>query len=206
VYDVAELQALSEVARRQRLAVHVDGARFANALVALGRSPAELSWKAGVDVLAFGATKNGAMGVEAVVSFESGRVEELRQRQRRAGQQLSKSRFAAAQLTRYLEGDLWLQNARRANDAAQRLAEGLAAEGITLRVAVETNQVFCDLSAGLAARLRARGFLFHDWPSLGSEARRFVTGVPCSSCACPWMRRGRRATHVIAMLKVRAKR
>jgi threonine aldolase len=157
------------------MALHVDGARLANALVALEASPAELTWKAGVDVLSFGATKNGAMAAEAVVLFQPERARELAFRRKRAGHLLSKSRFIAAQLEAYLENDLWLANARHANSLARELADGFGALGVRLLGPVETNQVFVQLSALTSAALRARGFQFLDWPTLGAHARRLVT-------------------------------
>ncbi|HEX6243153.1 MAG TPA: low specificity L-threonine aldolase, partial [Polyangiales bacterium] len=175
LYRPRELEQLAEVARRHHMALHVDGARFANALVALSTSPAELTWKAGVDVLSFGATKNGAMAAEAVVLFQPERAGELAFRRKRAGHLLSKSRFLAAQLEAYLDDDLWLANARHANSLARELADGFTALGVRPLGPVETNQVFVQLSALTSATLRARGFQFLDWPTLGAHARRLVT-------------------------------
>ena len=175
LYRPRELEQLAEVARRHQMALHVDGARFANALVALSASPAELTWKAGVDVLSFGATKNGALAAEAVVLFHPERARELSFRRKRAGHLLSKSRFIAAQLEAYLEDELWLVNARQANATARELADGFGALGVRLLAPVETNQVFAQLSALTSAALRGRGFQFYDWPTLGTHARRFVT-------------------------------
>lgn len=175
VYSASELGALSETARRHGMALHVDGARFANAVAALGVSPAALSWRAGVDVLSFGATKNGCMTAEAVVLFSPERARELSFRRKRAGHLLSKVRYTSAQLTAYVADDLWLRNARIANAAAARLADGFAQRGLRLRVPVQTNQVFVDLPETVAHQLRARGFQFYDWPTLGGAARRFVT-------------------------------
>lgn len=180
VYRPAETGALAEAARRHRMALHVDGARFANALVSGGATAAELTWRAGVDVLSFGATKNGCLGAEAIVLFHPERdariVEELGYRRKRGGHLVSKGRFLSAQLEAYLAGDLWLANAGHANAMARRLAAGLQrALGVAPREAVESNQVFIALGAPVAARLRAAGFLFHDWPGIGEGGCRLVT-------------------------------
>jgi threonine aldolase len=181
VYRPAEIAALAEGARRHRMVLHVDGARFANALVSdAGTTPAELTWRAGVDVLSFGATKNGCLGAEAIVLFHPERdariVEELGYRRKRGGHLLSKGRFLSAQLEAYLTGDLWLGNARHANAMARRLAAGLARALHTApNQPVESNQVFIALGAAVAAALRAAGFLFHDWPGIGDGGCRLVT-------------------------------
>jgi threonine aldolase len=180
VYRPAEITALAEGARRHRMALHVDGARFANALVGGGATPAELSWRAGVDVLSFGATKNGCLGAEAIVLLHPQRdariVEELGYRRKRGGHLLSKGRFLAAQLEAYLARDLWLANARHANAMASRLAAGLQrALDIATGEPVESNQIFIALGAAVATGLRAAGFRFHDWPGLGEGGCRLVT-------------------------------
>jgi len=181
VYRPAEIAALAEGARRHRMALHVDGARFANALVGgTGSTPAELTWRAGVDVLSFGATKNGCLGAEAIVLFHPERdariVEELGYRRKRGGHLLSKGRFLSAQLEAYLAGDLWLDNARHANAMARRLAAGLERVlGTAPREPVESNQVFIALGTAVGAGLRASGFLFHDWPGIGDGGCRLVT-------------------------------
>jgi threonine aldolase len=177
VYRTGELAALGEAARRHRMILHVDGARFANALCTSGQSAAELTWKSGVDVLSFGATKNGCMGADAVVLFGGPeRAGELAYRRKRGGHLISKSRFLAAQLEAYLTGDLWLRNARHANAAARRLAAGLARVlGVSPAEAVEANEIFVALGAAVASKLRAEGFLFHDWPGIGDGGARLVT-------------------------------
>ena len=129
VYSPAEVKAFSELIRPRGMKLHMDGARFANAVAGLGVAPAELTWKAGVDVLSFGATKNGAMMLEAVVFFDLALAEDFAYRRMRAGQLLSKSRYLGAQMLAYLEGGLWLENARRANALAQKLAKGLTRTG-----------------------------------------------------------------------------
>ena len=164
LYKLDELAALTQVARRHNLKVQMDGARFANALVALNCSAAEMTWKAGVDVLAFGATKNGALAAEAVVFFDPALAESFGYRRKRGGHLFSKMRFLSAQLDAYLTNDLWLRNARHANAMAARLADGLAAlPGLALVHPVESNQVFLRLPLTLAEALRARGHAFYDW-------------------------------------------
>lgn len=178
VYGVDEIAAISEACRRHDLALHMDGARFANALVALGCSPAEMTWKAGVDVLSFGATKNGALAAEAVIFFdedEAGRSA-VEFRRKRAGHLFSKMRFLSAQLEAYLEDDLWLRNARHANAMARRLADGLLAiDGVDLVHPVEANEIFAVMPAAVAEAMRQDGHAFHDWPAYGTACRRLVT-------------------------------
>jgi threonine aldolase len=146
------------------MALHMDGARFANALVTLGCTPAEMTWKAGVDALSFGATKNGALCAEAVIFFDTAHAQEFEYRRKKAGHLVSKMRFISAQLDAYLENDLWLSNARRANALAKRLGDGLAAlPGVTLAGPVQANGVFAWMPKPAAARLRKRGATFYDW-------------------------------------------
>ncbi|MHA6287294.1 threonine aldolase family protein [Maricaulis sp. CAU 1757] len=155
--------------------LHLDGARFANALVHLGCTPAELSWKAGADALCLGATKNGALGAEAVILFPSvmDRFEELQARQKRAGHMAPKMRFLAAQFEAWLKDDLWLQLAGHANACARELADGLAAlDGVEIQHPVDGNEVFARLPEALGDRLRQAGAGFYQWPD-GSA--RFVT-------------------------------
>ena len=176
VYRVEEVAAIAEVARAHKLGLQMDGARFANALVTLGCSPAEATWKAGVDVLAFGGTKNGCFCAEAVVVFRPGLAETLPYRRKRGGHLFSKMRFLSAQLEAYLKDDLWLRLARHANAQARDLAEGLAAlPGVELLHPVEANEIFARLPQGLAERLRARGFAFYDWAAAGPGAVRLIT-------------------------------
>ncbi len=170
-YRPDEVAAIGGVARRFGLKVHMDGARFANAVAALGCSPAEITWRAGVDLLSFGATKNGALGAEAIVCFDLDLAAEIERRRKRGGHLLSKGRYIAAQLLAYIEGDLWLRLAARANRLAQRLGEGA---GACLSHAVETNQVFVRLGVEALARLRAKGVEFYDWGAQGSGEIRLV--------------------------------
>ncbi len=147
VYPLDRLSALGEIARRHRLHVHMDGARFANAVVALGVSPAEMVAALGVDVLAFGATKNGTMGADAVVILNPDLGEQMARQRKRAGQDLSKARFLAAQLLAYLDADLWLRNARHANAMARRLADAArGVQGINVTNEVDGNIVFAAMT------------------------------------------------------------
>ncbi len=175
VYGSGEVAALSEIARAAGMGVHMDGARFANALVTLGCSPAEATWKAGVDVLSFGATKNGALMADAIVVFRPELAETLTYRRLRGGHLLSKLRFVSAQLEAYLKGDLWLRLAAQANASARRLAEGLAGvPGVALLHPVEGNQIFCTMPAALAEGLQNQGFLLHPWGPAGAGEMRLV--------------------------------
>lgn len=170
-YTPAELLALATLARARGLALHVDGARFANAVAFLDCPPADISWRAGVDVLSFGATKNGALGAEAVLFFDPERAADFEWRRKRAGHLLSKMRYVSAQLLAYLEDGLWLRNAARANALARRLG---AAAGPLLRHPVEANEVFIKAGDSPIAQLRAAGFEFYDWGAEGSGEARFV--------------------------------
>ena len=168
VYTPAEVAALAELARAQHMHLHMDGARFANALVRLGCTPAELTWKAGVDVLSFGATKNGALGVEAVVFFDRSLTDDFLYRRKRAGHLVSKGRYLGAQMLAYLDGDLWLGNARHANTLADRLAAGLRTlPGVRLPLPVEANEVFAIVPRAVHEKLRADGARYLEWPGEG---------------------------------------
>jgi threonine aldolase len=174
VYRPEEIRAIADATG---LPIHMDGARFANALVTVGCSAADMTWRAGVDVLTFGATKNGAMAAELIVVFRRELAAAIEPRWHRAGHRLSKMRFLSAQLEAYLADDVWLRNARHANAAAARLAKGLNAE---LLRSVEANVVFARFEPHVAARLRERGFLFYDWPLFGAGAVRLVCGFDTS--------------------------
>jgi threonine aldolase len=164
VYTPDEIQRLARAAHEHQLPVHVDGARFANALAHLGCTAAEATWRAGVDVLSLGATKNGAMGAEAVIFFDPRRAADVALRRKRGGHLWSKMRYLSAQLVAYLSDGLWLRHARQANAMARRLSEGLASlPGSRLVQPVEANEVFIALPAQVIAGLRADGFEFYDW-------------------------------------------
>jgi len=171
VYSPAEIHSIADVAHANRLRVHMDGARFANAVAHLGCHPGDVTWRAGVDVLSFGATKNGALTAEAVVFFDQELVRDFEFRRKRSGHLLSKSRFVATQLLAYVETGVWLRNARHANALAQRIAQ---ASGPLLVDPVEGNQVFVRLGEAGVAALRTAGFGFYDWGAARSGVARFV--------------------------------
>jgi threonine aldolase len=176
LYRPAEVAAIGALARHHGLGLQMDGARFANAVAALGCSPAEITWRAGVHALAFGATKNGALAAEAVVLFKPELAESFGYRRKRGGHLFSKMRFLSAQLEAYLENDLWLANARHANAQAARLAEGLAAlPGARLLHPVEANEIFAVLPAAVIEGLLAEGFQFYRWGPEAQSAVRLVT-------------------------------
>ncbi|SIQ60283.1 MULTISPECIES: low specificity L-threonine aldolase [unclassified Bosea (in: a-proteobacteria)] len=166
IYTPAEVAALREASAASRLTFHMDGARFANALVSLGCTPAEITWKAGIDVLSFGGTKNGAWAAEAVVFFDPARADEMKWRRKRAGQTLSKGRFLGAQFEGLLANDHWLDLARHANAQATRLAQAVEAGGkARLAWPAQANEVFILLPAELDAALKAAGVRYHAWSS-----------------------------------------
>jgi len=170
VYTPDETAALGALCKERRLGFHLDGARFANAVASLGCTPAELSWKAGVDALSFGFVKNGGLSAECLLFFTPGLAAATHYRRKRGGHLLSKGRYLAAQILAMLEDDLWLRNARAANEAAARLAE--AAGPHRLLLPVEANEMFIKVSPEEAAALRAQGFDFYDW---GPGEARLVT-------------------------------
>jgi threonine aldolase len=164
IYSPAEVQAFSDLIRPRGMKLHMDGARFANAVAGLGVSPAEITWKSGVDVLSFGATKNGAMMLEAIVFFDLSLAEDFAYRRMRSGQLVSKSRYLGAQMLAYLEGDLWLANARRANLLAAKLAGGLRQlNHIRIPHPVEANEIFAVMPRALFDSLISSGAKFYDW-------------------------------------------
>ena len=183
VLDPDATRRLTEPARRAGLAVHLDGARFANAVVATGASPAELSWQAGVDVLSFGGTKNGAMAAEAVVCFDPDTVEHLERRRKRSGHLFSKMRFISAQLHALLADGHWLDNARHANATAAELARGLAElPDVEVQGSPAGNMVFVDIETETATRWRTAGAQFYDWaPSERGTVVRLVTNFATTS-------------------------
>jgi len=163
-YTVAEIAALAGIAHGHGLGVHMDGARFANALVALGCSPAEMTWKAGIDILTLGGTKNGCMAAEALVVFKPELARELGFRRKRAGHLFSKMRFLSLQLEAYLADGLWLRLAAHANAQAARLAAGLrTVPGIEIAYPVDGNQIFVAFPPAVREGLAAAGFGFSTW-------------------------------------------
>ena len=185
VYSLQDIEAISTIAGSRCLPLHMDGARFANALVALETTPAEMTWKRGIDVVSFGGTKNGCWCAEAIVLFDLDLAREMAFLRKRAGQLFSKSRFVAAQFDAYFHDGLWLENARHSNAMASRLAEAIDA-ALTARLAwqPQANEVFAIFGDDIAARLQAAGATFHQWPApagfsgqLGEDEKiyRFVT-------------------------------
>lgn len=167
-YTATEVAAIGEVAKTRGLRLHMDGARFANAVVHTGATTADLTWRAGVEALSFGFIKNGGLSSEVLVCFDTSIAEEIRIRRKRAGHLASKGRYLAAQVLALLDGDRWLDNARAANAGAGALA---AASGERLIHPVEANEVFVRMSPDEAAALRAQGFDFYDW---AADEVRFV--------------------------------
>ncbi|WP_029076758.1 threonine aldolase family protein [Kaistia adipata] len=178
-YSPAEIAGIAAVAHAAGLPLHMDGARFGNAVAGLGVTPAEASWRAGVDVMSFGGTKNGCFAAEAVVFFDPGKAHGFAFHRKRAGHLFSKSHFVSAQFAAYLEGDHWLELAGRANAMARRLAEGLdEAEGARRVRAPDGNEVFAVVSREQDRRLRAAGATYYEWPADGmvapAERDRFI--------------------------------
>ncbi|HTZ36804.1 MAG TPA: beta-eliminating lyase-related protein [Stellaceae bacterium] len=162
VYRLDEVRAVAEMARSRGLRLHMDGARFANAVARLQCSPADLTWRAGIDVLSFGATKNGGALCDAIVVFTPEIADGLAVQLRRAGQVWSKMRFASAQLMAYIENGLWLRLAGQSNRAAARIAAGIEGlPGLKLLAPVEANEIFLDLPGGVMDALEADGFQFY---------------------------------------------
>ena len=175
VYSLDEIQAISSVCQDHHLVLHMDGARFANALVHLDCTPAQMTWQAGIKALSFGATKNGALGVDAIVLFDPTLAQEIAYRRKRGGHLMSKMRLLGAQMQAYLEDDLWLHNAHHANAMAARLATGLAAiEGVEQFSRCESNILFCRMPDYVIQGLLGQGFgFYHDrW---GKGVVRLVT-------------------------------
>ena len=186
VYRAGEVAAIGDLARRRGLAFHMDGARFANALAATGESPADVTWRAGVDALSFGFVKNGGMNAEALILFRTELADEIAVRRKRAGHLLSKGRFLAAQILALLEDDLWLDNARAANAAAQVLAQAAPER---LVYPVQANEIFLRASDEEARRLRGAGVDFYGW---GAGEIRLVTS---------WDQQGEATDRLAAALK-----
>ena len=177
------MAALTAVARDYGLATHLDGARFANAVAALGCTPAEMSWKAGFDCVCFGGTKNGLMGVEAVIFFDPARAWEFELRRKRVAHLFSKHRYLSAQMEAYLEGDLWLDLATRANAAGTRLAEGLrATNAVTFPYEPDANLMFFHMPRGLHRRVQDAGAQYYLMGSLDGPDDELVEG----RLVCDW--------------------
>ncbi len=169
IYTPDEVTALSRTCHKRNLGLHMDGARFANAIATLGCAPADVTWKAGVDLLSFGFVKNGGMSAEALIFFNKDLAHHSHYRRKRAGHLQSKGRFLAAQILALIENNLWLETAHAANASAQTIAQ---AAGDRLIYPVQANEIFIKLSAEEAKKLRDTGFDFYDW---GEGQARLVT-------------------------------
>lgn len=170
-YTLDEIAALSEVARKASLPLHMDGARFANALVHLGATPADMTWRRGVDILSFGGTKNGCWCAEALILFDPGKAQQMHFLRKRSAQLFSKSRFIASQFDAYFKDGLWLSLARHSNAMAARLAAGFEASD-TARLAWPTgsNELFVIIRNNAMKALQDKGAVFYDWPA-GPEVK-----------------------------------
>ncbi len=176
VYLPEQIAEIADVARAHNLYLHVDGARFANAVASLDCSPADLTWRSGADVLCFGATKNGAMAAEAVIFFKPELAQTFRFRRKRSGHLFSKMRFLSAQLEAYITDDLWLKNAARANTMATKLArEFVNLPLVKLLHPVEANELFLELPENVINGVLADGFKFYRWQGESSNTVRIVT-------------------------------
>ena len=171
LYTLPEIAELAQIAHAAGLSMHMDGARFANALVALGCTAAEMTWKAGIDALSFGATKNGALAGEAVIFFDKAQAESFPYLRKRGGHTVSKGRLLGAQMAAYLEGGLWLKLAAHANGAARALSEGMATlPGVRLGWPTQANEVFVIAPTERIAAWRVAGAAFYDWSTRGVPA------------------------------------
>jgi threonine aldolase len=178
VYQSEDIAALSAIARDRGMKVHIDGARFANAVAAAGASPADLTWRSGVDLMSFGGTKNGCIAAEAVVVFNPGAFPDVMSLRQRGGHGLSKQRFIAAQYAGYFAGGGWLKTAGHANAMAGRLQAGLRkSNAVRLDWESAANELFPVMSNATAEKLRAAGAMFHTWEDLpdGQQRVRLVT-------------------------------
>ena len=174
VYQLDEIKKISEITHKQNLNMHMDGARFANALTALNCTPAEMTWKSGIDVLSFGATKNGCLAAEAIIFFNKDLVGNIAFLMKRAGHLLSKMRFVSAQLDAYISNDVWLKNARHANKMGKKLSEGLAKHNsIKLAYPTEANEVFAKFPRNMIEHLNSEGYKMNE-DELDGQAVRLV--------------------------------
>jgi threonine aldolase len=174
-YELDEIKEISDTAHKHNLKMHMDGARFANALVSLGASPAEMTWKSGIDVLSFGATKNGCIAAEAIIFFKPELVGNLSFLMKRSGHLLSKMRFVSAQLDAYITGDVWLNNAKHANKMGKKLSEGLNSNPkIELAYPTQGNEVFAKFPRPIIEHLNSEGYKMNE-EELDGNAVRLVT-------------------------------
>ena len=181
VYTPDEIHKLSQVLKKHNLKLHMDGARFANAVAKIGCSPAELTWKAGVDALSFGTTKNGTLGAEAAIFFNETEDGSFIYRRMRSGHLVSKMRFISTQIIAYIEDDLWLKNATHANKMADRLYQGVKnADGIKFSFPVESNVMFAEIDAEIRNKLWQAGFRFYTRNVAELNSSRLVTAFNTS--------------------------
>ena len=174
VYQLDEIKKISEVTHKHHLNIHMDGARFANALVSLDATPAEMTWKSGIDVLSFGATKNGCIAAEAIIFFNKDLVGNIAFLMKRAGHLLSKMRFVSAQLDAYITNDVWLRNARHANKMGKKLSDGLKNySDIKLFYPTEANEVFATFPRNKIEHLNSEGYKMNE-DELDGKAVRLV--------------------------------
>ena len=174
VYQLDEIKKISEVTHKHNLNMHMDGARFANALVSLDVTPAEMTWKSGIDVLSFGATKNGCLAAEAIIFFKKELVGDIAFLMKRAGHLLSKMRFVSAQLDAYITNDVWLRNAKHANKMGKKLSDGLSKHSdIELAYPTEANEVFAKFPRNMIEHLNSKGYKMNE-EELDGKAVRLV--------------------------------
>ena len=174
VYELDEIKEITKVAHNHNLNMHMDGARFANALVSLNCTPAEMTWKSGIDVLSFGATKNGCIAAEAIIFFKPELVGNLSFLMKRAGHLLSKMRFVSAQLEAYISNNVWLDNAKNANEMGKKLSEGLIKHNsIKLAYPTQANEVFAKFPREVIEHLNSEGYKMNE-DELDGQAARLV--------------------------------
>ena len=191
VYQLDEIKKISEISNKHNLNMHMDGARFANALTSLNCTPAEMTWKSGIDVLSFGATKNGCLAAEAIVFFKKDLVGNIAFLMKRAGHLLSKMRFVSAQLDAYISNDVWLKNAKHANDMGQKLSDGLAKHNsIEIAYPTEANEVFAKFPRHMIEQLNSEGYKINEdeldgkvvrlvaaWNTQNSDVENFLNSI-----------------------------
>ncbi|MDA8533300.1 low specificity L-threonine aldolase [Candidatus Pelagibacter bacterium] len=191
VYELDEIKKIADVANKHKLNMHMDGARFANALVALNCTPAEMTWKSGIDVLSFGATKNGCIAAEAIIFFKPELVGNISFLMKRAGHLLSKMRFVSAQLDAYISNDVWLKNAKQANEMGKKLSDGLVKHNsIKLAYPTQANEVFAKFPREMIEHLNSLGYKMNEdeldgqavrlvaaWNTLNSDVESFLESI-----------------------------
>ena len=174
IYTIDKLKELTDIAHKNNLLIHMDGARFANACASLNCKPSEISWKSGIDIMSLGATKNGAMACELIVIFNKDITDDIDRRQKRAGHLWSKNRYMSAQIIKWIEDDRWFKAAKKANNFAKQIHDILSSnKNIKIPFAVEGNMVFAEISANLQKYLLENKVKFNKWPK-GKNLTRFV--------------------------------